>query len=356
MDAQPEAQTKPRIGLVLGAGGVVGASYMAGALEGIRRATGWEPSKADILVGTSAGAFIVAVAAVGIPTALMYMRCTGDAPDGPSFSAALMDLSERMDRHNEGHWMLRYLPAPRLPRPLLASPRMAFEALRKGRFPMLLAGLLGEGVLSTERSFGAVVRTALAHGWTSQEVWIVAYDLDGGHRVVFGSPHAPATDLHRAVAAATAVPCLFAPVVIGGRRYCDAGLCSPSNLDVVRGLGLDVVVCINPLSRADEPVLRTAGGPVERSVRRLGRIGRRRIDRKLAAERRILEREGTKVYVIHPRAEDIAFPLNSMDLESRPRVMRHAARTTAQWLSGGSGTTAELAALLRRAASLKPGK
>ena len=99
---------------MLGAGGVVGASYLAGALEGIRRATGWEPAAAEVIMGTSAGAFIGAIAAIGLPPALMYARCTGEAPEGQSFPASLVDLGERMDRHNHVHWVRRYLPRARV--------------------------------------------------------------------------------------------------------------------------------------------------------------------------------------------------------------------------------------------------
>jgi len=43
------------VGLVLGAGGVVGASWLIGSLAGIEEATGWRAADADHVVGTSAG-------------------------------------------------------------------------------------------------------------------------------------------------------------------------------------------------------------------------------------------------------------------------------------------------------------
>src|SRR6202034_817958 len=45
----------PSIGLVLGAGGVVGQAYQAGVLSALQRETGWNPRDAAIIVGTSAG-------------------------------------------------------------------------------------------------------------------------------------------------------------------------------------------------------------------------------------------------------------------------------------------------------------
>ena len=44
-----------RIGLVLGAGGVVGGSWLVGALDALESETGWSPSSAEIIQGTSAG-------------------------------------------------------------------------------------------------------------------------------------------------------------------------------------------------------------------------------------------------------------------------------------------------------------
>jgi hypothetical protein len=45
----------PRVGLVLGAGGVLGGAWLVGALHAIVSETGWDPGSADYIVGTSAG-------------------------------------------------------------------------------------------------------------------------------------------------------------------------------------------------------------------------------------------------------------------------------------------------------------
>jgi NTE family protein len=44
-----------RVGLVLGAGGALGASWLMGALEALESETGWSASRANRIVGTSAG-------------------------------------------------------------------------------------------------------------------------------------------------------------------------------------------------------------------------------------------------------------------------------------------------------------
>src|SRR3954468_18683755 len=57
----------PRVGLVLGAGGITGIAWLVGALEALREHTGWDPATADVISGTSAGAVAATVLASGRP-------------------------------------------------------------------------------------------------------------------------------------------------------------------------------------------------------------------------------------------------------------------------------------------------
>ena len=57
----------PRIGLVLGAGGVVGQSYHAGVLAALEHDFGWDPRTADVIVGTSAGSITGMLLRAGVP-------------------------------------------------------------------------------------------------------------------------------------------------------------------------------------------------------------------------------------------------------------------------------------------------
>src|SRR5215217_8070859 len=70
-----------RVGLVLGGGGLVGASWLIGALEALESETGWSPSEADLIVGTSAGSVVGALMAEGIPPAFMNAYASGRALD-----------------------------------------------------------------------------------------------------------------------------------------------------------------------------------------------------------------------------------------------------------------------------------
>src|ERR1700683_1750066 len=61
------SRKRPSIGLVLGAGGVVGQAYQAGVLSALQREAGWNPRDAAIIVGTSAGSVTGAAPRVGGP-------------------------------------------------------------------------------------------------------------------------------------------------------------------------------------------------------------------------------------------------------------------------------------------------
>src|ERR1700710_525679 len=61
----------PRRGLVLGAGGVLGAAWTVGALRALELSTGWDPRTAEVVVGTSAGSILAAFLSLGVSTEQM---------------------------------------------------------------------------------------------------------------------------------------------------------------------------------------------------------------------------------------------------------------------------------------------
>ena len=72
----------PRVGLVLGAGGVAGGAFHAGVLAALHEATGWDPRHAGVLVGTSAGSIAAASLRAGLSCADMLARAQ-DLPLAP---------------------------------------------------------------------------------------------------------------------------------------------------------------------------------------------------------------------------------------------------------------------------------
>jgi NTE family protein len=55
------------IGLVLGAGGVLGGAWLVGGLRALERATGWTAANVSQVVATSSGALVGGLIAAGTP-------------------------------------------------------------------------------------------------------------------------------------------------------------------------------------------------------------------------------------------------------------------------------------------------
>src|SRR5256885_16147890 len=72
----------PKVGLVLGAGGVMGGAWLTGGLEALATETGWDPAGADRVVGTSAGAMMGALLGSGVPPGFMVAHSAGRTFEG----------------------------------------------------------------------------------------------------------------------------------------------------------------------------------------------------------------------------------------------------------------------------------
>ncbi|HSD81989.1 MAG TPA: hypothetical protein VLB47_15070, partial [Solirubrobacteraceae bacterium] len=100
-----------KVGLVLGAGGVVGASWLMGALDALESATGWSPGGAERIVGTSAGSVVGALLAQGIAPAYMTAYSAGRSLEGIADAEQRVELLAERAAGND----LRLHPAlPRL--------------------------------------------------------------------------------------------------------------------------------------------------------------------------------------------------------------------------------------------------
>ncbi|HYF24490.1 MAG TPA: patatin-like phospholipase family protein [Baekduia sp.] len=308
-----------RVGLVLGAGGVIGASWLVGALEALQDETGWEPGSADHIVGTSAGSVIGAMAADGVSPSLIGAHMTGAAADDAVEAEHRADeLSERVAGHE--------LRLGGLPVPGPGSMRLAVSTLRNLRrrpASTLMAGLLPQGFISTD-PISRLVRDFVRGDWPDHpSYWAVAADYCDGRRVAFGRDDAPPAHVADAVAASCSIPGFYRPVRIAGRPYVDGGICSMSNLDLLCGRELDLVLCFNPTSSLAEVAAAT---PAER----IGAVMRGMSGRRLGHEARKLRAEGTEVVLVQPGAAEVAaMGVNLMARARRAEVLEIARRSTA---------------------------
>jgi NTE family protein len=312
-----------KVGLVLGAGGVMGGAWLTGGLHALATETGWDPASADHIVGTSAGSMMSALLAGGVPPWFMVAHSAGESFDGlddatgrPAHDAdraagATFHLHRGLPPIGPGSWKLiaHSLRAPNRHRPTA-----------------VLAGWLPRGVISNE-PLKDTVRRVVPEGWADHpSLWIVACDYATGRRVAFGREDAPPADLADAVAASCSIPGFYRPVTIGGRRYVDGGLWSTSNLDILRDAGLDLVVCLNPTSSLHPPF---AWNPAERAAAAMRALSGRR----LGSEAKKLRAAGTEVVLIQPTTEDHdAMGPNLMSTRNRNPVIQTAIRTVGEQL------------------------
>jgi len=194
----------------------------------------------------------------------------------------------------------------------------------------MVAGWLPSGFMSTD-SLKEVVSRAVPNSWVEHpNYWAVACDYTSGRRTPFGRVGSPRAEVADAVAASCAIPGVFRPVKIGRRRYVDGGVCSVSNMDLVAGRGLDVVICLNPLTSKAE-----GSSGMGAALDLIPAITRRASRGRLEREERKVRRFGTEVVIIEPTAEDhAAMGRNWMSSERRQHVIESAERTVAEQLRG----------------------
>jgi NTE family protein len=326
-----------KVGLVLGAGGVLGGAWLVGGLSALSRETEWDPGTAEFIVGTSAGSMIGALVAGGVPPWFMVAHSRGETfegllgPDGRPAADADRSAGANFRLH-------RGIPAigP-------GSLRMAFTALSNPlrHTPLqMLAGWVPSGFVSTD-ALKEVVNRAVPGDWVEHpNYWAVACDYETGRRTPFGRLGSPRANIGDAVAASCAIPGFYRPVKIGRRRYVDGGVCSVANLDLVAGRGLDLVIVLNPLTSSSEGKLQGGSGITGRAAGVVGAgldfipsLTRRASRRRLEREERKVRRFGTEVLVIEPTAEDhAAMGRNWMSAERRQRVIDTADETVARQL------------------------
>jgi NTE family protein len=317
---------RPRTGLVLGAGGVLGAAWMAGALPALQQRLPYPVGAVDLIVGTSAGSALAAALRCGVAVEDIVEHQRGTA------LALLPNLGE-IDRDAGG-------PLPPLPRMRVGSPRLLLStALAPHRVhPWVVASALVPQGRARHTSLEGLVRGLLAQaeaharpataqiagdGWApGGSTWIMAVDYDSGRRVAFGRAGAPPATLPEAVVASCSIPGWYRPTVIGGRRYVDGGVHSSTSLDLLAEVDLDEIYVLAPMASHVFDTPRNAYARLERQFRRLITIGLQREARKVQAL-------GTRVTVLTPGPEDLtAIGANLMDPRRRIRVLDMSLRTS----------------------------
>jgi NTE family protein len=214
-----------RRALVLGAGGEAGIAWEVGVLAGLA-GRGVDLTAADLVVGTSAGAGVAARVNSGVTLAELY-----ETQLAPADGEIVTSFGPRV--------IAKYIwaVAPARRNPVRARIRLGRMAVRSRTEP------------AAERR--AVVAARLGtHDWPTGNLLITAVDVDTGELATFDS--GSGVDLVDAVGASCAVPGVWPPVTVNGRRLMDGGMRSPANADLAAGY--DRVVVVAPIPRGLKPI------------------------------------------------------------------------------------------------------
>ena len=317
----------PRAGLVLGAGGVLGAAWMTGALACLQDRLPHAVADVDLIVGTSAGSVMAAAVRCGATFEELAAWQCGDAAGILGESAALA---------------ARDGPLPSLPRLRFGSvPLAAAALLRPHRVPPWVGATAwlphGRGQHAAVRSLvgalhgrhhGHLSRCGPPPCWPGGRTWIAAMDYDTGQRVLFGRDGVPQAPLPDAVVASCSIPGWYQPAMIGGRRYVDGGVRCLTSLGVLSGTDVDDIYVLAPMASTepDHPL-----APHLRIERRLPQL----LTGILLRQARMLASQGKQVTILTPGPRDLAvMGANPMDLRRRQAVLETSFRTSADALAG----------------------
>ncbi|MGY2065382.1 patatin-like phospholipase family protein [Blastococcus sp. SYSU DS0619] len=218
-----------RTALVLGGGGITGIAWEIGVLAGLAEA-GVDLSGADLVVGTSAGSVVGAQLTSGAPLEEMYAR---------QLEPPTQERVARMTRGN----LARYAWA------MLASRGRDVEFRR--RVGSLALAAEKAGLTPTEQERLDVIGSRLvSREWPDRPLTVTAVDAATGEFRPFDRESG--VPLLQAVAASCAVPGVYPPVTIDGRRYVDGGMRSAANADLAQGY--DRLVVLAPIPRGVGPM------------------------------------------------------------------------------------------------------
>ncbi len=218
-----------RTALVLGGGGITGIAWEIGVLAGLAEA-GVDLSGADLVVGTSAGSVVGAQVTCGAALETLYQR---------QLEPPTQEKVARMTRGN----LARYAWA------MLSSRGHDVDFRR--RVGALALAAEKAGLTPTEQERLDVIGSRLVSTqWPDRALVITAVDAETGEFRTFDRDSG--VPLLQAVAASCAVPGVYPPVTIDGRRCVDGGMRSAANADLAQDF--DRVVVLAPIPRGIGPM------------------------------------------------------------------------------------------------------
>lgn len=349
--------SRPKVALCLAGGGITGAMWEVGALAALGDVFGLEEDAFDLIVGVSTGATVAAAVAGGGSVTRLYRAILDPADDYfplRRHHLLRMDFDEWRRTVVSAGLALRAGTGALVSRSKKGPPGPGDLWEQLDRFyDSLPAGLFGlDGYERFLESFFLRRDIPTSFGAMPRALRVVAYDLDNGERVVFGSPGYEDVPISLACAASMAQPLFFSPVRIRRRRFIDGSVGGTAHLDVALAEDPDLVVVVNPLVpfRVEPGAVPTGHGE-GRSLRDKGLMWINDQATRIGAAARLrdaLGRAGDKrdrVLVLSPTANDTSlFLKNPASFAHRRVILEHAYATTRESLLAFARERPEVAA------------
>lgn len=286
--------------LVLGGGGAPAMAYAAGALRALADHGGIDLSEAKAMIGTSAGAIVAADLRLGRSFEEIMLGATGGDSDASSaqIGKAWRSKPDLARRLVGSMWIMARTALP--VRLRLVEP----PALVQRAFPGSLLRL-------SDRDWAS---NRFPPKWPDKVLWLVTSDLDRGNRVVLAADAPVMATLPQAVQASCAVPGLYPPVRVDGRRLVDGGVHSVTNLDLAVRARSAAVIALAPMSFE-------ASGP----PRSLAALVRTRFNAQVAKEAAAVRRSGAALLLLRPTADEVRHHgVNILSRQGNATVMEMA--------------------------------
>ncbi|MFI5936498.1 patatin-like phospholipase family protein [Actinoplanes sp. NPDC051494] len=202
--------------VVFGGGGVTGVAWTMGMVYGLAE-RGIDLTTADLFVGTSAGSVVAAQLTSGTPVGELYAHELADTSGDRKAAVGVRVLA--------GFVVAALWPGDGA----------------KGRAWLGRAALRKKTVPESERR-AAIAGRVKRDAWPDALLRVPAVEAETGEVRVFDRDSG--VSLIDAVAASCAVPLVWPPMTVGGRRYVDGGVRSVANVDLA--VGYDRVVVVVP--------------------------------------------------------------------------------------------------------------
>lgn len=296
----------PKVALVLCGGAISGGAFKLGGLIALNSfLANRKTTDMDVYLGISAGAFLSAPLAAGIPPEELFLSIRGESEkigqfkpsdfyypnwkewfvktsrffrSGLTYFPRVSLTNARYIRKNRRALRARaddlikkpsYKNFERLLEPLILDALAAhelppwYDSLPSGLFDnqkierFMRRNLERNGLPNTFR---------LMKLERSNELYICATNLNTAEGVVFGHDEDTSVTISQAVQASTAIPGFFKPARLNGVDYLDAGVRKTANISLAARKKADLIICYNPF----RPFVNHAADHLTEEFRSLG--------------------------------------------------------------------------------------